>query len=239
MCPPGSTQEKTSGYAGGSLLAERNPQDRAGLLMHGGSAVDAPIVEAPSSTKNAKGGRDPEMHRTKKGGQYYFGMKVHAAVDAGTGYAVAAAFAPANVHDICEPHGLVREGDPGLRRLGLQGLRQAPRDSLRPAPGRRGLEEMRGALEEARAEGSRPGGGEAHVVGARARRAPLRTRQAHLRLLQGEVPRHREERREDMGAAGQRKPALLQPAPAGRGSSWRPRPSGRPAGVARDAPPGP
>lgn len=85
--------------------------DRAGLLMRGGSIVDASIVEAPSSTKNAKGERDPEMHQTKKGGQYHFGMKVHAAVDAGTGYAVAAAFTPANVHDICELHGLVREGD--------------------------------------------------------------------------------------------------------------------------------
>ena len=85
--------------------------DRAGLLMHSGSAFDASIVEAPSSIKNAKGGRDPEMHRTKKGGQYYFGMKAHAALDAGTGYAVAVAFAPANVHDICELHGLVREGD--------------------------------------------------------------------------------------------------------------------------------
>ena len=85
--------------------------DRAGLLMRGGSIVDASIVEAPSSTKNARGERDPEMHQTKKGGQYYFGMKVHAAVDAGTGYAVAASFTPANVHDICELHGLVREGD--------------------------------------------------------------------------------------------------------------------------------
>ena len=51
------------------------------------------------------------MRQTKKGGQYYFGMKVHAAVDAGTGYAVAATFTPANVHDICELHSLVREGD--------------------------------------------------------------------------------------------------------------------------------
>ena len=50
--------------------------ERAGLLMRGGSIVDASIIQAPSGTKNAKGERDPEMHQTKKGGQYYFGIKL-------------------------------------------------------------------------------------------------------------------------------------------------------------------
>lgn len=85
--------------------------DRAHLLMHGGSIVDASIIEAPSSTKNATGARDPEMHQTKKGNQWHFGMKVHAAVDAGTGYAVAASFTPANIHDICETHNIIRKDD--------------------------------------------------------------------------------------------------------------------------------
>ncbi len=93
------------------LRAVNERLDRAGLLMHGGSIVDASIIQAPSSTKNAQGERDPEMRQVRKGEQCYFGMKVHAAVDAGTGYAVAATFTPANVHDICELHNLVREGD--------------------------------------------------------------------------------------------------------------------------------
>ena len=48
--------------------------------------MDATIIAAPSSTKNATGERDPEMHQTKKGNQWYFGMKAHIGVDAGTGY---------------------------------------------------------------------------------------------------------------------------------------------------------
>ena len=56
--------------------------EKAGLIMHGGSIVDATIIAAPSSTKNKEGKRDPEMHQTKKGNQWYHGMKVHSGVDA-------------------------------------------------------------------------------------------------------------------------------------------------------------
>ncbi len=56
-----------------------------GWIMRGGSIVDATIIAAPSSTKNASGERDPEMHQTKKGNQWYFGMKAHIGVDAGIG----------------------------------------------------------------------------------------------------------------------------------------------------------
>ena len=48
-----------------------------GLLLKTGTAVDATLINAPSSTKNASGERDPEMHQTKKGNQWYFGMKAH------------------------------------------------------------------------------------------------------------------------------------------------------------------
>jgi IS5 family transposase len=54
--------------------------------MRRGSSVDATIIAALSSTKNADGARDPEMHQTKKGNQWYFAMKAHIGVDAGTGY---------------------------------------------------------------------------------------------------------------------------------------------------------
>ena len=56
-----------------------------GLRLREGTIVDASIVEAPSSTKNRAGERDPEMHQTKKGNQWHFGMKVHIGVDADTG----------------------------------------------------------------------------------------------------------------------------------------------------------
>ena len=51
-----------------------------------GTIVDATIISAPSSTKNKEGKRDPEMHQTQKGHQWYHGMKIHAGVDAGSGY---------------------------------------------------------------------------------------------------------------------------------------------------------
>ena len=55
---------------------------KRGLRLSQGTIVDATIIAAPSSTKNAEGRRDPEMHQTKKGNQWYFGMKVHVGVDA-------------------------------------------------------------------------------------------------------------------------------------------------------------
>ena len=61
--------------------------------------VDATIISAPSSTKNAKKARDPEMHQTKKGNQWYFGMKAHIGIDSRTKLIHAAVATPANVAD--------------------------------------------------------------------------------------------------------------------------------------------
>lgn len=85
--------------------------DEAGLIFHGGTIVDATIISAPSSTKNVGKERDPEMHQTKKGNQWYFGMKIHAGVDAGTGLAHTIEATPANVHDVEVAPKLIREDD--------------------------------------------------------------------------------------------------------------------------------
>lgn len=85
--------------------------DKAGLIMHGGTIVDATIISAPSSTKNRDGKRDPEMHQTKKGNQWYHGMKIHSGVDAGSGYVHTITGTAANVHDIEETAKLVRKDD--------------------------------------------------------------------------------------------------------------------------------
>lgn len=82
-----------------------------GLIMHGGTIVDATIIASTPSTKNKEKKRDPEMHQTKKGNQWYYGMKVHAGVDAGTGYIHTITGTAANVHDIEEAHNLIREDD--------------------------------------------------------------------------------------------------------------------------------
>jgi len=56
-----------------------------GLMLKTGTVVDGTIIAAPSSTKNKDGERDPEMHQTKKGNQWHFGMKAHIGVDAASG----------------------------------------------------------------------------------------------------------------------------------------------------------
>lgn len=70
-----------------------------GLKVGTGTIVDATIIGAPSSTKNADKTRDPEMHQTRKGQQWYFGMKMHIGVDSRTGLAHSVVVTPANVHD--------------------------------------------------------------------------------------------------------------------------------------------
>lgn len=85
--------------------------ESAGLIMHGGTIVDATIIAAPSSTKNREGKRDEEMHQVKKGNQWYFGMKVHAGVDAGSGYVHTITGTSASVHDVNETEHLIREDD--------------------------------------------------------------------------------------------------------------------------------
>src|SRR5207248_1838794 len=70
-----------------------------GLKVASGTIVDATIINAPSSTKNADKARDPEMHQTKKGNQWYFGMKAHFGVDSRTKLIHAVVATPANVAD--------------------------------------------------------------------------------------------------------------------------------------------
>ena len=70
-----------------------------GLKVSTGTIVDATIISAPSSTKNRKRKRDPEMHQTRKGNQWYFGMKAHLGVDSRTRLIHSVAATAANVHD--------------------------------------------------------------------------------------------------------------------------------------------
>ena len=82
-----------------------------GRMMQGGTIVDATIIAAAPSTKNREGARDPEMHQTKKGNEWHFGMKAHAGVDCGTGYVHTVTATAANVHDCAEAHNLIRDDD--------------------------------------------------------------------------------------------------------------------------------
>ncbi|MHB0819545.1 IS5-like element ISPst5 family transposase [Stutzerimonas stutzeri] len=73
-----------------------------GLSLRQGTIVDATLIHAPSSTKNKDGKRDPEMHQTKKGNQYYFGMKAHIGVDAESGLVHSVVGTAANVADVTQ-----------------------------------------------------------------------------------------------------------------------------------------
>jgi transposase, IS5 family len=77
----------------GRILLQR------GLKLSKGTIVDATIIAAPSSTKNADGERDPEMHQTKKGNQWYFGMKAHIGVDSQSKLIHSVVVTPANTAD--------------------------------------------------------------------------------------------------------------------------------------------
>ena len=69
------------------------------MAMKQGTIIDTTLIAAPSSTKNKEGKRDPEMHQTKKGNQWYFGLKVHIGVDKDTGLIHSVETTAANVHD--------------------------------------------------------------------------------------------------------------------------------------------
>jgi IS5 family transposase len=85
---------------GEALFAKVGQELQArGFKVNTGTIVDATIIGAPSSTKNADKARDPEMHQTRKGQQWYFGMKLHIGVDSQLGMAHSAVVTAANVHD--------------------------------------------------------------------------------------------------------------------------------------------
>jgi transposase, IS5 family len=85
-----------------------------GIMLKGGTIVDATIISAPSSTKNKDRQRDPEMHQTKKGNQWYHGMKAHVGVDAESGLVHTVEATAANVSDINEASKLIRDDDKTL-----------------------------------------------------------------------------------------------------------------------------
>lgn len=84
---------------------------QTGHMMKGGTIVDATIISAPSSTKNAAKARDPEMHQTKKGNEWKFGMKCHIGVDAYSGLVHTMTVTSANEHDVTQTANLLREDD--------------------------------------------------------------------------------------------------------------------------------
>ena len=110
------------------ILATVNAMlQRRGLMLKAGTVVDATLIAAPSSTKNKTGERDPEMHQTKKGNQWYFGMKAHIGVDAESGVVHTVRGTSANVNDVVEANSLLHgEESDAFGDAGYQGVEKRP-----------------------------------------------------------------------------------------------------------------
>ena len=108
--------------------------DKHGKLMHGGTIVDATLIDAPTSTKNQEKSRDPDMHQTQKGGQWYFGEKFFVGVDAGTGYIHTTEVTPGNTAEVTVAHKMIREDDEvfygDAAYAGIEKREEIKRDSL-------------------------------------------------------------------------------------------------------------
>ena len=103
------------------LLTER------GLLLRVGTAIDATLIAAPTSTKNKDKARDPEMHSSKKGNQWYFGMKAHIGVDADSGLVHGVRGTSGHVSDIAEGNSLLHGQEKlGFGDAGYQGIEKRP-----------------------------------------------------------------------------------------------------------------
>ena len=123
-----------------------------GLLLKSGTVVDATLIAAPPSTKNRTGERDPEMHQTKKGNQWHFGMKAHIGVDADSGLVHTVIGTSANVNDVTQGHALLHgEETDVFADAGYQGAMKRPEATgvawhvaMRPGK-RRVLDKSRGS----------------------------------------------------------------------------------------------
>ncbi len=89
--------------------------------------MDSTIISAPSSTKNRERARDPEMHQTRKGRQWYFGMKLHSGTDARTGLVHSVHTTAANIADVTEVHRLLHGAESAVwGDAGYQGVEKRP-----------------------------------------------------------------------------------------------------------------
>ena len=118
---------ETHKLAGPMLAAVNDVLRDKGLMLRIGTVVDATLISAPSSTKNDSGQRDPEMHQTKKGNQWYFGMKAHIGVDAQSGLVHTVKGTAANVNDVIEANGLLHGDETNaFGDAGYQGAHKRP-----------------------------------------------------------------------------------------------------------------
>ena len=159
-----------------------------GMKLCGGTIVDATLIAAAPSTKNREQSRDPEMHQSKKGNQWYFGMKLHIDVDSASGLVHSASVTAGHVHDSHELPNLLHGGE--TRFYGDSAYRgEKQKKRLRElAPNARDFTNKRAyknrPLSDADKDTNRR-----KVLGALQGRASVSHAQAHLGLRQGALSR--------------------------------------------------
>src|SRR5580692_2322802 len=175
---------------GGAMLNAVNQYlESRGIRITTGTIVDATIIHAPSSTKNRSGERDPEMHQTRKGKQWYFGLKAHIGVDSKQGHVHSVCTSAASVADKhMLPdllHGEERKvwGDGGYQGQGEAIRQAAPR--AQDMTSRRVIQELCGRVTKVQ----EPGKSQSESEGG----TSVPDSEAHLRLREGEIPRDLEE----------------------------------------------
>jgi IS5 family transposase len=129
------------------LAIVNNTLAAKGLLLKSGTAIDATLIAAPNSTKNSTGERDPEMHQTRKGSQWHFGMKAHIGVDADSGRVHSVVGTAANINDVTQARALVHgeetdvfadAGDQGVaKREETQDTKASWHEAMRPGKRRK------------------------------------------------------------------------------------------------------
>jgi IS5 family transposase len=163
-----------------------------GLLLKGGTMVDATIIHAAPSTKNKAKTRDPEMHQTKKGNQWFFGMKVHVGADVHTGVAHTVSVTPAHAADISQLPNLLREDD----RLVIGDAAHVQRHlQARCAAGRGRVGHSPESPSETALGGCAETPQSANVVDPQPSRAPVSGDEAAVRLHQDALPGPGQDRR--------------------------------------------
>ena len=174
-----------------TLLTER------GVLLRAGTMVDATIIAAPSSTKNASHRRDSEMHQTKKGNVWHFGLKAHIGCDVASGVVHSLIVTAANVADVvCTPALLHGQEQSVFGDAGYTGADK--RVAMRESKLRWQIALKRGWLEADEgwaAQSHDQGVGEAQSTGTRQGRASLPRREEPLRTPQDALPGPGQERR--------------------------------------------
>ena len=226
---------------GEGLLQEINTHlESQGLRLREGTIVDASIIEAPSSTKNRAGERDSEMHQTKEGNQWHFGMKVHIGVDSDTRLVHSMTTTAANAHDVTEAHHLLHGGETVVwGDAGYQGVHKREENrgrevdwlvAMRPGPCRKlepGSEEtlvekLKASVRAKSLPSTAVGGG-----------ASVPADEAGVRLLEGALPGTGEEHSAPGNAAGSGQP---DDGPAvSDGVAARPAGPNQPSGAAPDS----